>query len=281
MLRALARAGMQRGDTLLALGGGVVGDLAGFCAATYQRGVPVVQVPTTVVAQVDSAYGGKTGVDLPEAKNYVGAFHQPAAVITDPAVLATLPAEELRAGYAEVVKTALIAGGGLWERVLALAPLERAVADDLAGACRPWSRTARARSSPSWRRTSATRACGRRSTSGTRSRTRSSRPPATGRSGTARRSPSACWRRCGCPSASSGLDPGVRERGARPARRERPAHHLRRARPPTSCSAHMGRDKKRSGARRNLVLLRAPGDVAIGAEAPEEVLVDAIEELRA
>ena len=121
MLRALARAGMQRSDTLLALGGGVVGDLAGFCAATYQRGVPVVHVPTTVVAQVDSAYGGKTGVDLPEAKNYVGAFHQPAAVLTDPAVLATLPVEELRAGYAEVVKTALIAGGGLWERVLALA----------------------------------------------------------------------------------------------------------------------------------------------------------------
>ena len=73
-------------------------------------------MPTTLVAQVDSAYGGKTGVDLPQAKNYVGAYHQPAAVITDPAVLATLPARELAAGYAEVVKTALIAGGALWER---------------------------------------------------------------------------------------------------------------------------------------------------------------------
>ena len=115
--RELARAGMGHGDHVVALGGGVVGDLAGFCAATYQRGVGVVQVPTTVVAQVDSAYGGKTGVDLPEAKNYVGAYHQPSAVITDVDTLATLPAEELAAGYAEIVKTALIAGGSLWRRV--------------------------------------------------------------------------------------------------------------------------------------------------------------------
>ena len=113
----LARAGMTRTDVLIALGGGVVGDLAGFCAATYQRGVRYVQVPTTLVAQVDSAYGGKTGVDLAEAKNYVGAYHQPTAVIADTGTLTTLPAEELAAGYAEVVKTALIAGGELWERV--------------------------------------------------------------------------------------------------------------------------------------------------------------------
>jgi shikimate kinase/3-dehydroquinate synthase len=113
----LARAGLTREDVVVALGGGVVGDLAGFCAATYQRGVRYVQVPTSLVAQVDSAYGGKTGVDLEEAKNYVGAFHQPSAVIADSEVLATLPPAELAAGYAEVVKTALIAGGRLWERV--------------------------------------------------------------------------------------------------------------------------------------------------------------------
>jgi shikimate kinase/3-dehydroquinate synthase len=113
----LARAGMTRADVVVALGGGVVGDLAGFCAATYQRGVRFVQVPTTLVAQVDSAYGGKTGVDLPEAKNYVGAFHQPQAVLADTDTLRTLPAEELAAGYAEVVKTALLAGGALWDRV--------------------------------------------------------------------------------------------------------------------------------------------------------------------
>ena len=115
----LARAGMTRTDVLVALGGGVVGDLAGFCAATYQRGVRYVQVPTTLVAQVDSAYGGKTGVDLPEAKNYVGAYHQPAAVLADTGALATLPDAELAAGYAEVLKTALIAGGTLWERIAA------------------------------------------------------------------------------------------------------------------------------------------------------------------
>ena len=113
----LARAGMTRDDVVVALGGGVVGDLAGFCAATYQRGVRFVQVPTTLVAQVDSAYGGKTGVDLPEAKNYVGAYHQPAAVIADPELLATLPDAEIAAGYAEVVKTALVAGGELWRSV--------------------------------------------------------------------------------------------------------------------------------------------------------------------
>jgi shikimate kinase / 3-dehydroquinate synthase len=113
----LARAGMTRDDVVVALGGGVVGDLAGFCAATYQRGVRFAQVPTTLVAQVDSAYGGKTGVDLAEAKNYVGAFHQPSAVIADTATLRSLPQAELAAGYAEVVKTALIAGGELWERV--------------------------------------------------------------------------------------------------------------------------------------------------------------------
>jgi shikimate kinase/3-dehydroquinate synthase len=83
----------------------------------YQRGIAHVQVPTTLVAQVDSAYGGKTGVDLPEGKNYVGAYHQPFAVLVDPAALETLPLEELAAGYAEVVKTALIAGGPLWARV--------------------------------------------------------------------------------------------------------------------------------------------------------------------
>jgi shikimate kinase/3-dehydroquinate synthase len=120
----LVAGGMTRADHVVALGGGVVGDLAGFCAATYQRGVPVVHVPTTLVAQVDSAYGGKTGVDLAQAKNYVGAYHQPAGVIVDPETLTTLPATELAAGYVEVLKTALIAGGELWQRIAADEPLD-------------------------------------------------------------------------------------------------------------------------------------------------------------
>jgi shikimate kinase/3-dehydroquinate synthase len=135
VLRELAQAGMTRADHLVALGGGVVGDLAGFCAATYQRGVDVVQVPTTLLAQVDSAYGGKTGVDLPEAKNYVGAYHLPSAVIADTSTLATLPPEELAAGFAEVVKTALVAGGDLWERVRSLGELDAANLVDVVFDC--------------------------------------------------------------------------------------------------------------------------------------------------
>ena len=135
VLREMARLGMSRADHLVALGGGVVGDLAGFCAATYQRGVEVVQVPTTLVAQVDSAYGGKTGVDLPEAKNYVGAYHLPSAVVADTETLVTLPAEEMAAGFVEVAKTALIAGGWLWERVRVLEELDPAKLGDVIFAC--------------------------------------------------------------------------------------------------------------------------------------------------
>jgi shikimate kinase/3-dehydroquinate synthase len=135
VLRELAQAGARRDDGVLAFGGGVVGDLAGFCAAVYQRGVPVVQVPTTLVAQVDSAYGGKTGVDLPEAKNYAGVYHMPHAVLADPAVLATLPGEELAAGFAEVVKTALIAGGELWEKVRAQGSIDAAALEDIVFRC--------------------------------------------------------------------------------------------------------------------------------------------------
>lgn len=114
---ALLQAEVTRGDHVRAVGGGVLTDLAGFAAATYQRGIPVVQVPTTVVAQVDAAIGGKAGVDIPSGKNYVGAYHQPLAVLCDLDTLETLPAREHAAGYAEVVKTALIAGGSLWDAV--------------------------------------------------------------------------------------------------------------------------------------------------------------------
>jgi shikimate kinase/3-dehydroquinate synthase len=113
----------------------VVGDLAGFCAATYQRGVALVQAPTTLVAQVDSAYGGKTGVDLPQAKNYVGAYHMPIAVLADPATLRTLPPEELAAGFVEVIKTGLIAGEPLWSRVREIRELDPASMSDVIFEC--------------------------------------------------------------------------------------------------------------------------------------------------
>jgi shikimate kinase len=104
----LLAGGLDRGGTMLALGGGVTGDVAGFAAATFMRGVRFVQVPTTLLAMVDASVGGKTGVDLPQGKNLVGAFKQPALVAIDPAVLATLPDEELRSGMAEVIKHGVI-----------------------------------------------------------------------------------------------------------------------------------------------------------------------------
>jgi 3-dehydroquinate synthase len=108
---------MDRDSAVVALGGGVVGDLAGFAAATYMRGIRYVQVPTTMLACVDSSVGGKTGIDLEAGKNLVGAFHQPAAVIIDPTTLKTLPERELRAGLAEVIKYGVIMDAGLFKRL--------------------------------------------------------------------------------------------------------------------------------------------------------------------
>ena len=105
----LAAAGVDRSGVVFALGGGVVGDLAGFCAATWMRGVAVIQVPTTVLAMADAAIGGKTGVNRPDGKNLVGAFHQPSCVIVDVDTLQTLPRREISAGLAEVVKCAVLA----------------------------------------------------------------------------------------------------------------------------------------------------------------------------
>lgn len=112
---AFLDAGLDRGDTVLALGGGVVGDTAGFAAATYMRGLPLVQAPTTLLAMVDASIGGKVGVDLPRGKNLVGAFKQPVLIVADLSTLDTLPVEEIRAGLAEVVKHAVIANPELFE----------------------------------------------------------------------------------------------------------------------------------------------------------------------
>jgi len=111
----LSENGFERNDLVVALGGGVVGDLAGFSAAIYLRGVPVAQVPTTLLAQIDSSVGGKTGINLPVGKNLVGAFHQPASVFIDTETLTSLPQRELVSGFCEMVKQSLIADRSLFE----------------------------------------------------------------------------------------------------------------------------------------------------------------------
>jgi len=110
----LLQLGVERGDAIVALGGGVIGDLAGFAAAILRRGCKFVQVPTTLLAQVDSSVGGKTAINASAGKNLVGAFHQPELVLIDPDVLATLPLRQLSAGYAEVVKYGLIGDAGFF-----------------------------------------------------------------------------------------------------------------------------------------------------------------------
>jgi len=114
-LAVLSQAGLERHDVVVALGGGVVGDLAGFAAAVYLRGIPFIQVPTTLLAQIDSSVGGKTGINLPTGKNLVGAFHQPGAVVIDTETLATLPARELTAGWCEAVKMGAVGSRQLFE----------------------------------------------------------------------------------------------------------------------------------------------------------------------
>lgn len=119
---ALIRARADRASAIVAIGGGVLGDTAGFAAATYLRGIPIVQVPTTLLAQVDSAIGGKVGVNHTLGKNLIGAFHPPAAVVIDPVLLGTLPRREFRAGLYEVIKYGVIASESLFHRVAGTLP---------------------------------------------------------------------------------------------------------------------------------------------------------------
>jgi 5-deoxy-5-amino-3-dehydroquinate synthase len=133
--RGFAQWGLLRGDLVLAVGGGVVGDTGGFAAAAYYRGVDVVQVPTTLLAMVDSAIGGKTGVNLPEGKNLVGAFHQPRAVFVNPAVLASLPDREYRCGLGEIAKYALMGDDFASAQVDALVQRDPGALADVVARC--------------------------------------------------------------------------------------------------------------------------------------------------
>ena len=118
----LLASGCGRDTAVIALGGGVVGDLAGFVAATFMRGIPVVQLPTSLLAMIDASVGGKTGVDTPAGKNLIGAFHSPALVLADPLALATLPTVQLRAGLAEAIKHGVIADDRYFDRIVATLP---------------------------------------------------------------------------------------------------------------------------------------------------------------
>ncbi len=119
---ALLEAKLDRKSLVVVIGGGVLGDVGGFVAASYLRGIRFVQIPTTLLAQVDASVGGKTGIDLPEGKNLVGAFHQPSSVLIDPNTLKTLPMRELRSGLAEVIKYGIIYDEGFFKRVDTLLP---------------------------------------------------------------------------------------------------------------------------------------------------------------
>lgn len=139
LVDALLERNIERSEAVIALGGGVIGDLTGFAAAITKRGVDFVQIPTTLLAQVDSSVGGKTGINTRQGKNFAGAFHQPRLVIADTAFITTLPERERRAGYAEIVKAALIGDAAMFDRldaagaaVLHGAPLARAIADAIA-----------------------------------------------------------------------------------------------------------------------------------------------------
>jgi len=131
LCREMVRAGHDRKSVVVALGGGVVGDLAGFVAAIFYRGLPFVQIPTTIVAQVDSSVGGKTGVNVAEGKNLLGSFHQPGLVLVDPETLRTLPDREFHEGFAEAIKHAAIRDAPMLNDLAALDPANRDVPADL------------------------------------------------------------------------------------------------------------------------------------------------------
>ena len=261
VLRAMASAGIAGDDMVVAVGGGVVGDLGGFCAAVYQRGIRHVQVPTTLVAQVDSAYGGKTGVDLPEGKNYVGAYRQPSAVLVDPATLETLPVEERAAGYAEVVKTALIAGGELWSRVRSGQDPD---ADTILGCLRTKLAVV----------AEDERDEGRRQVLNLGHTIGHAIESATGYS-----------RFRHGEAVAIGLLSALRLSGREPLRREVAALLSERGLPlsapgvdPDAVVELVGRDKKRRGGRVPFVLVESPGRVTPGHEVPERELRTAVEE---
>lgn len=275
LTRLAAEAGLRRHDAVVAVGGGVVGDLAGFVAASYQRGIRLVHVPTTLLAMVDSAIGGKTGIDLPEGKNYVGAIWQPDLVVMDTDLLATLPPRELACGFAEIVKYGLLGGGDLWETVQSWPALPGPACDlhELIRRCvRHKLRVVAEDEHDHGLRASLnlghTVGHGIEAAAGY-SRYRHGEAISLGLLAALRLS-----------EQTVGLDPAVRPRAAEVlARHDLPVRLAPEVPTPAILEA-MGRDKKAAAGALNMVMLAAPGDVRLKVSPPGDRLVSAIEELR-
>lgn len=275
LTRAAAAAGIRRSDTVVGVGGGVLGDLAGFVAASYQRGVALVNVPTTLLAMVDSSIGGKTAIDLPEGKNYVGAIWQPRLVVSDLDALATLPAREMACGFAEVIKYGLLESTELFARIeqwpalpgdpTALAELVHDCVAHKLRVVQADEREGGLRASLNLGHTvgHGIEAAGlyRRYTHG--------EAISLGMLAALRISEQMC-----------GLDPAWRRRSAQVMARHGLPTHLDPAIAPDDILTAMGRDKKADALAINMVLLGAPGDVRMRQNPPHQMIVDAIEELR-
>jgi 3-dehydroquinate synthase len=273
--RLAAGEGLRRSDAVVALGGGVVGDLAGFVAASYQRGVRLVHLPTTLLAMVDSAIGGKTGVDLPEGKNYVGAIWQPELVVMDTDALATLPPRELACGWAEVVKYGLLDGPELFATVEEwaalpgpdeqLAALIRRCIDHRLRVVAQDERDLGLRASLNLGHTVGH---GIEAAAGYE-RYRHGEAISLGLLAALRLS-----------EECVGLDPGWRSRTEAALARAGLPTRLDPAVPTPAILAAMGRDKKAEAGALNMVMVSAPGEVRLRVSPPHGRVVAAIEELR-
>jgi 3-dehydroquinate synthase len=275
LTRLAAQAGLRRSDAVAALGGGVVGDLAGFVAAAYQRGVRLLHLPTTLLAMVDSAIGGKTGVDLPEGKNYVGAIWQPELVLMDTDALSSLPPRELACGFAEVVKYGLLDGPEMLELVESwpglpgppeevAALIRRCVAHKLAVV----AADERDHGLRATLNLGHTVGHGIEAAAGYE-RYRHGEAISLGLLAALRLS-----------EESLGLDPSVRDRTAAVLGRHGLPTRLDPEVATPDILAAIGRDKKADGDAQNMVLLAAPGDVRLGMTPPRERIAAAVEELR-
>ncbi len=275
LTRLAAREGIRRSDTVVGIGGGVVGDLAGFVAAAYQRGVRLVHVPTTLLAMVDSAIGGKTGIDLPEGKNYVGAIWQPSLVFMDLAALASLPARELSAGFAEVVKYGLLQGGVLQQRIVGwpALPGERTQLIDLIQECVAHKLDVVAEDE---------REQGRRASLNLGHTVGHGIEAAAGYERYLHGEAISLGMLAALRLSEQelGLDPAVRQAtGALLARHGLPTT-LHGSVATSAILAAMGRDKKADAAALNMVLIASPGDVHLRQNPPLAAIAAAIEELR-